>query len=473
MTLGERLQQLRKEKQMSQEELGKLLFVSRQTVSLWENNQTVPTVENLIRLKEIFGVSIDSILTYEESEISESDNNEQFLERHCFSLEKSEMKYIYKIFTLPLLKKLVIWIFLLFFSIFVTFSDTSEEQNSYFVFFLAFIFFCINLARYIYGFYATKKNAERVCNRKYIYEVQRDYIIAKVLNADDEIKTQKIYLAEVEKCWETPFCYFLEIKDRNSFIIKKSVLGENSYLASFCKNLKSDKTDLSSKKVVLLKTVASVLFVGCFISLFTAITISLDMASENAETIYDSMEAFKYFHYFLPVPLLSVVVGIILNKNKIRNKRNIILGVLIGLIMLIYGLFPTFFGNVGDRLDAIEAQLGFEFPQTAGMNYHQTAEISGGKQTIIALSFAETVANDFETFMENDRRWEKGDNEAFSKIIPEDAANFPADYYLIYNADTDEFGKKPEKDGQYQFIYIAYSTEMNVAYVYDYQCNVE
>ena len=66
MTLGERLQQLRKEKQMSQEELGNLLLVSRQTVSLWENNQTVPTVDNLIRLKEIFGISVDSILTGEE-----------------------------------------------------------------------------------------------------------------------------------------------------------------------------------------------------------------------------------------------------------------------------------------------------------------------------------------------------------------------------------------------------------------------
>lgn len=109
MTLGERLQQLRKEKQMSQEELGNLLLVSRQTVSLWENNQTVPTVDNLIRLKEIFGVSIDSILTGEEPtvkeeapEMSEAEPTEQEsgyyytppFEGHFFSLQRKNLKYI-------------------------------------------------------------------------------------------------------------------------------------------------------------------------------------------------------------------------------------------------------------------------------------------------------------------------------------------------------------------------------------------
>ena len=137
--------------------------------------------------------------------------------------------------------------------------------------------------------------------------------------------------------------------------------------------------------------------------------------------------------------------------------------------MLVYGLFPTFFGNVSDSLDSMEAQLGFEFPQTAGMNYHETTDISGGKQTVITLSFAESVANDFEEFMKDDHRWIKGSNEAFTKIIPEDSVNFPVDYFLIYNTETSEFSKIPENDGQYQFIYIAYSSEMNVAYVYEYQ----
>ena len=66
MTIGERIQVLRKNLGLSQDELGQRLLVSRQTVSLWENDQTVPTIDNLKRLKEIFGVSVDEILGNDE-----------------------------------------------------------------------------------------------------------------------------------------------------------------------------------------------------------------------------------------------------------------------------------------------------------------------------------------------------------------------------------------------------------------------
>lgn len=62
MTIGDSICRHRKSLGLSQEMLGKKLLVSRQTISLWEKNQTVPTIDNLIRLKEIFGVSIDDIV---------------------------------------------------------------------------------------------------------------------------------------------------------------------------------------------------------------------------------------------------------------------------------------------------------------------------------------------------------------------------------------------------------------------------
>ena len=62
MTVGERIQQYRKRLHLSQVELGQRLLVSRQTVSQWETDQTLPTVDNLMRLKEVFGISIDTLL---------------------------------------------------------------------------------------------------------------------------------------------------------------------------------------------------------------------------------------------------------------------------------------------------------------------------------------------------------------------------------------------------------------------------
>ncbi|MEE1322083.1 MAG: helix-turn-helix transcriptional regulator [Acutalibacteraceae bacterium] len=479
MTLGERLQQLRKAKQMSQEELGNLLLVSRQTVSLWENNQTVPTVDNLIRLKEIFGVSIDSILTGEEithlvieeqiqSETAVAEDFELPKEKHSFSFDKNELKLIYKIFNVHLLKRLVIWLFLFLLSTFPTYADTSEEQNSYFVVLFAFIFLCISLVRYIQGLFATKKCIEKVCYRSYTYEIFQKYILVRVLNSCDEIKTQKVYFNEFKKCWETPYCYFLEHKDKTYFIIKKSSLSDTSHLDCFCRNLKSPKTDFGTKKITLLKTAGSFLFFGCFLGLIIAMTIVFESGIESAEEYQVVLESCRCFHYFLPIPLLSIIVGILLNKNNIRNKRNVICGIIIGFIMLIYGFFPSIFSNIDNNLNLVEAQLGFEFPEIIGMNYNKTTNLSGEEETLTTLSFAESVANDFEKFMQEDSRWLKGDNKDFEQIIPEDSEYFPVDFFLVYNKETSEFGKIPKKEGIYQFIYIAYSSEMNVAYIYEY-----
>ena len=60
--LGEKIRNLRKENNISQEELAERLNVSRQSVSLWENEQTQPSLENIIAIAEIFSVTTDVLL---------------------------------------------------------------------------------------------------------------------------------------------------------------------------------------------------------------------------------------------------------------------------------------------------------------------------------------------------------------------------------------------------------------------------
>jgi len=61
MTLGENLQRLRKERGLSQEEVAQRLFVSRQSVSKWELDQSEPGVEYLKALSELYAVSLDEL----------------------------------------------------------------------------------------------------------------------------------------------------------------------------------------------------------------------------------------------------------------------------------------------------------------------------------------------------------------------------------------------------------------------------
>lgn len=63
MGLGENIYGLRTEKNMSQGDLADVLEVSRQSVSKWENNSAVPELDKLIKLAEVFGVTIDALVT--------------------------------------------------------------------------------------------------------------------------------------------------------------------------------------------------------------------------------------------------------------------------------------------------------------------------------------------------------------------------------------------------------------------------
>ncbi len=62
MTIEERIQELRKGKNLSQEQLADLLGVSRQSVSKWESGQSLPEIEKLIAMSELFDVTADYIL---------------------------------------------------------------------------------------------------------------------------------------------------------------------------------------------------------------------------------------------------------------------------------------------------------------------------------------------------------------------------------------------------------------------------
>lgn len=68
MTLGEKLQRLRRQGGLSQEQLAEQLSVSRQAVSKWELDETMPDTDNVVQLSRLFGVSCDYLLLDEVDE---------------------------------------------------------------------------------------------------------------------------------------------------------------------------------------------------------------------------------------------------------------------------------------------------------------------------------------------------------------------------------------------------------------------
>ena len=84
MTLGEKIYRHRTNLNLSQGDLADMLDVSRQSVSKWENNAAVPDLDKIIKLSEIFGVTIDELVKGEN--IAE---NKKALPSDAIAFEKS------------------------------------------------------------------------------------------------------------------------------------------------------------------------------------------------------------------------------------------------------------------------------------------------------------------------------------------------------------------------------------------------
>ncbi len=83
MNIGEKLLELRKSKQLSQEEVANKLNVTRQTVSKWETGQSMPDFDKILPICELYGISADELLTntknekLEEEKVKEKEQENQ------------------------------------------------------------------------------------------------------------------------------------------------------------------------------------------------------------------------------------------------------------------------------------------------------------------------------------------------------------------------------------------------------------
>lgn len=111
--LGEKIQRLRKEKGLSQEQLAAQLTISRQAISKWELGESMPDTENIVQLSKLFGVTTDYLLNDEFEEYTNPENAPQ-AEEINIPIQKSSTQRIVGIILLCI--GLIILVFTLIFS---------------------------------------------------------------------------------------------------------------------------------------------------------------------------------------------------------------------------------------------------------------------------------------------------------------------------------------------------------------------
>lgn len=85
MEFNKKLQELRKSKSLTQEQLAKKLFVSRTAISKWESGKGYPSIDSLKLISNFFGVTVDELISSDEL-LSLAKENKDQTERHFHDL---------------------------------------------------------------------------------------------------------------------------------------------------------------------------------------------------------------------------------------------------------------------------------------------------------------------------------------------------------------------------------------------------
>ncbi len=474
MTIGENILKFRKQKGMSQEELADRLNVSRQSISLWETNQTVPQIDYLIELSRIFSVSLDELCGNDakqmSNEIIEIDENEKIdvpLGITHFEYDEDKTNKLIKI--LDKRQHTIIAIFLncLVIGLFSAFSD---DFGSTFA-----VFIIINI--FLFALFRTlnKKSKKILQTERRIVDIKffNDYFISKLKNINTEIET-KLNYTDIDR---------LYIDDELVVIIynnKYVVFEQNNLLEN--KELILSQLKMKSKRVVnrtthmndnkKLRVISIILFIASFASLIFAL-ISMGAISGLGKYSFASTTFVLnmwVFFVFATIPLGSFIFGLIFN-NRFKCKKNIIAGIIMTVILVLYGsfciFFRPFFSFDEKYLEQVSIETNLNFPSEFLI---VTESVTGSKETYVKF--------------ENENEMIEFENKIMSLDMWDEISNLPSnldltilftiksyDYYYIHTIDKQESNSFSERNVKQ--IVLAYNIENDVLVIYEIKATSE
>lgn len=514
MTTGEKIQFYRRKTGLSQEELGQKMFVSRQTVSLWEMDRTVPTLENLIRLKEIFSVSLDTLLcddvTVEETatenldkdidaitdvNLDEVNNIDDIFDKrddtdmaeirersipsnvHVFKYDKKELKKIFKKLCARMWIAFIILTVAFGFALAMLFGTEGAELVFSFVSGMIFFSFLYFIKAFLSYRKVWNKNAEQMVQSVYSYQVFDGYFVLNIFREQDIKKWFKISFDEIEAVQNIGEYFVLTVAGQ-LYIVKKQALPIDSPLLAYCNGFQRKKGKeryVNTKASRRIRAVSISLFVFTILSLFLAVILMTILSSQRPMST--GTEFCWVFFCFTPITIASVIFGF-----RFRRKKNIIAGIIITVLLCAYGLFvfiPDAYLHTDEPIVRAEQELNIDIPAHDSIDtmvYDDIVEGSDDRIMITSVSdiYFDSNSDSIISFTENisqDTRWIREIPNDMLGVLHYSYEHDTNCYHLIYNKTTKEFNTVPSESGKYEFIHIAYNISGEWMQINEYQVN--
>lgn len=463
--MGEKIYNLRKKFGFSQEDLADKLGVSRQSISLWETDQAMPSLDNLIKLSEIFNVSLDE-LCKESTNKENLENSEDLSEENpvlttCITkLELKHVKTATFYYDMPAI--IIYLISLAFLTIWIIFDLFIFKNYSR-------IFICgILIMGIVIGSTVRRKiliNKSYNAKDNYISEVKfyKDKIVINSTTiSNTSANTIKYDL--IKKVVKKQDHIIVFLKNNNIIALSLDRVSNIDALFNILK-VKPDKQN-SRKKPFFIVSIVLFIFTILSVPIIFIISVFINELSAIPE-VYAIVEYFWISLLFLPISIGSLIYGIVCGAKKIlKCKKNIISGIIVTVLLFMFGIFAFALPVSHDYkyVLQIEATTSLDFPNDG----YLTRETSSAYTYV---RFYEQDKESFVNYISTSDLW-KEDNDFIPSLI-KNSYNYildeEFDYCCLFNKNTSEFNylnvNSTEKN---EYYYFTYNIKNNLCVIYEF-----
>lgn len=487
MTLGEHIRRLRINNALSQEELAEKIGVSSQSISLWEINKTTPSLDNLIGLSELFHSTTDALLG------KEVPVNDHFLCQSTThwteSLFATSLKILYKRARSWNLALTIIWLI----SGIIILLFQEPEYTSI----IPFSFSIIGIIRH----YRIVKSVNTQVGNFMKYQPNKVteffYYIDHVeffSYSDKSFSSYNMKYSDFSQATETDQYIILSFGNQYICVDKSTVQGNfdpvSVALKNNCKEYKSVTVNIVNHKILVTDkqatTAKSLLWFFFGLSILClplALFLISIFGGFTADTAFT--ENMWLLFVLLPIPLASLILGIIYKKKGLKTTKNIVAGIIIIALLSVYGSFSFIFAGAYTHdfsyVNDIESKIHFYLPDTGKIT---TNDWTKGTQTSSDSLYIDYMSDIqftdkseiavFESKLKNSKLWMASVSTPLSSLVPVYfGSTSDYNYYMLYNVDLKNYNTIPDKSGIYTFIYLAYSSEKNRMKIDEYTLKVQ
>ena len=292
----------------------------------------------------------------------------------------------------------------------------------------------------------------------------------------NERQAKEVYYSIIEICIETETHFYLKFGSKNILSISKAAC--DSGLINFIRdkfsnsriymNANPDNTDSKQyRHTYFIKGFMLLLFILTLFSLFAASWSLTFVNTILPQHGFNTSKNTWVFWCWLPIPILSIVLGFKYNHAGFKCLKNIVAGFVIGFLLAVYGsfcLFPTFSADY-QQINAYEPYIDANLPENGELEIQDWGTYFDDDKTDYVIVNAYYDRENVETLMnsiETSKNWILSTQikSELKILLP---SQFHADnqiYYSVYNKTTNEYNQIPNKTGEYE-IYAMYYDAAN------------